>query len=158
MDDDSSSLKSEWKLLLHGFLGDKTKEETDRRGSRAQELFNFEMTSEPKKQIQQKDQLNESGLKSRNRLRPKALEKSPDGVEKLKKELSEKRKLANQKIEEIKLQIEDKIRTHENLKLVGSDISELEDEIERLFEEGQNLTLEVAELDRQLRLVRSIEV
>lgn len=74
-----------------------------------------------------------------------------------KKKLSVERKRINQRIEDIKLEIEDKNNLIENLHLVGSDTENVIQEISDLTAEGESLSNLVFELEKELKKIREIE-
>ena len=71
--------------------------------------------------------------------------------------LSERRKSINQQIEEIKLLIDERNLTVENLILVKSDTAEVLKEIEDLNQQGEVLSQELLKLDQKSRSLRIAE-
>jgi prefoldin subunit 5 len=82
---------------------------------------------------------------------------SAEQLQEHKKRLSFERKKINQKIENIKSQIEMKNQLIENLNLVGSPVEDVHDEITQLSLEGEKLSAEVFKLEKELKKMRQLE-
>jgi hypothetical protein len=72
------------------------------------------------------------------------------------KELSQSRQNLNRELEEIKSDLDYAMEKQDNLKLVGSDTTELESEIQELYNLGEIISDKLARIDDRLRLVRSL--
>lgn len=75
----------------------------------------------------------------------------------VKKELSLKRKVLNQSIEKIKIRIEEVNSIIENLVLVGSDTSDLFDELNSLNADGEKISEEILALDNKIRKIHNLQ-
>lgn len=82
---------------------------------------------------------------------------SLDQVKLTKKELSFKRKKMNQRIEKIKIKIEQVGNVIGNLELVGSDTTGLSKEIDFLSNEGQKISEEIFYLDKKIKKLHEIQ-
>jgi hypothetical protein len=82
---------------------------------------------------------------------------SADRVKSIKKDLSSKRKKLNQAIEKIKIKLEQVTMVIENLKLVGSDTSGLDKEIDFLIHEGEKIFEEILKLDSKIKKIHDLQ-
>ena len=73
------------------------------------------------------------------------------------KDLSGQKKSLFQRIEKLKHEIEQQQAVLENLVLVGSDTSEVSNQIDRLQAQGQQLSEEIMRIDEKLKKMRSLE-
>lgn len=87
----------------------------------------------------------------------KSSELSIDQIKLIKKELSSKRKKMNQAIEKIKIKIEQVSGVIENLLLVGSDATDLNNEIDFLSNEGEKISEEVFLLDKKIKKLHELQ-
>jgi chromosome segregation ATPase len=77
-------------------------------------------------------------------------------IQHLIKELSQSRQNLNRELEEIKDDLDFALEKQENLKLVGSDVTELESEIQELYNLGEIISDKLSKIDDRLKLVRSM--
>ena len=74
----------------------------------------------------------------------------------VKKDLSQQRKILNQKIETINLQIDKLSGIIENLKLVGSETSEFHDEIDLLHLQGEKISSQIYSVEQKIAKIHDL--
>lgn len=80
-----------------------------------------------------------------------------DEIESLKKKLSDERKIFFQRIEVIKIQLEEKNQLVSNLELVGSNTDEVQAEIAELQVEGQQISDKIERLDLKIKKLHEVK-
>lgn len=73
------------------------------------------------------------------------------------KSMSQSRKLLNNKIEKIKIEIDHLHGVIENLELVGSDTESILVQISELNVQGEKLSNEIFDIDRKIKKIRELE-
>ena len=89
-----------------------------------------------------------------SKLNPQALSLDQIGI--VKKDLSQQRKILNQKIETINLQIDKLSGIIENLKLVGSETSEFHDEIDLLHQQGEKISSQIHSVEQKIAKIHDL--
>ena len=89
-----------------------------------------------------------------SKLNPQALSLDQIGI--VKKDLSQQRKILNQKIETINLQIDKLSGIIENLKLVGSETSEFHDEIDLLHLQGEKISSQIYSVEQKIAKIHDL--
>lgn len=90
-----------------------------------------------------------------SKLNPQALTLDQVGI--VKKDLSQQRKVLNQKIETVNLQIDKLNGIVENLKLVGSETSEIHDEIDLLHIEGEKISSQIHSIEQKITKIHDLK-
>lgn len=80
-----------------------------------------------------------------------------DQIKKITKSLSHDRKVLNQRIEEVNKELDLNSEKIESLKLVGGELEETVEHINRLNDIGQQLTTQIDKLNNQLKFFRTRE-
>ena len=89
-----------------------------------------------------------------SKLNPQALSLDQIGI--VKKDLSQQRKILNQKIETINSQIDKLTGIIENLKLVGSETSEFHDEIDLLHLQGEKISNQIYSIEQKIAKIHDL--
>ncbi len=75
----------------------------------------------------------------------------------VKKDLSSQRKILNQKIEAINFELDKLSGVVENLKLVGSDSTEINDEIDSLHLQGEKISSEIQSVELKITKIHDLK-
>lgn len=73
------------------------------------------------------------------------------------KQLSEKRKSLHTQLELIEKNIQNNYKKIETMRIVGSDVTEVMEEIENLILQGERVSFEIHHLENEIRLARQAE-
>lgn len=82
---------------------------------------------------------------------------SIDQIKSVKKDLSSRRKKMNQSIEKIKIKIDQMNSVIENLELVGSDVTNLQKEINSLNNEGESIFEQITAVDSKIKKLHELQ-
>jgi len=83
-------------------------------------------------------------------------ELSIEQIKNVKRDLSEQRKNLNREIEQIKSRIERAHAVLENLELVGSAPDDIQNEIEKLNQQGEKISGQITTIDKQLSKIHEL--